>query len=403
MSTKKRVLLIGGKPQILKKAFDLGISVIFVQKKELYDHSHMQYVESVFLIDFEKIEDLKVIAEAIYSRFPFDLAISTTEFGLVPAAAINEYLSLKKNIVSLKTANILKNKNQMRTILNKNGTSEVKFSLCKEKGDMYKFAEIHGFPFIIKPNSGEGSLGIRKVRRYDDIEFIWTDLKRLGVNEFILEEYLDGDEVSIETFSFNGEHRILAITEKQITENFVEVGHALPARLSEEEKNNLNNLMIKFLNLIDLRDGPAHTEVKLTERGPKIIESHNRRGGDNINELVEFYTGFDMEKYTLGWPLNILKKPVEFNNNACGVASRYFTPDSGIVINVEGKDIVKNDKNTLLFKLNINEGTLINNVNWSKDRVGFVVAKGTSTNDALKNCNLLYNGIKIKTIPNPNN
>ena len=39
--------------------------------------------------------------------------------------------------------------------------------------------------------------------------------------------------------------------------------------------------------------GQAHTEVKLTPGGPRIVESQARHGGDNIPRLMALSTGFD--------------------------------------------------------------------------------------------------------------
>jgi biotin carboxylase len=51
-----------------------------------------------------------------------------------------------------------------------------------------------------------------------------------------------------------------------------------------------------MLNAAGYRTGPAHTELRLTPAGPRIIESQARLGGDRIPRLVELATGIDIER-----------------------------------------------------------------------------------------------------------
>lgn len=72
----------------------------------------------------------------------------------------------------------------------------------------------------------------------------------------MLEEYIDGSEYSVEAFLVDGVHTIVAITEKIVNENFVELGHVTPSLLDKETIQKVNEFIINFLNVIDLKFGP---------------------------------------------------------------------------------------------------------------------------------------------------
>jgi len=52
----------------------------------------------------------------------------------------------------------------------------------------------------------------------------------------------------------------------------------------------------RMLTAAGYRSGPAHTEVILTARGPRIVESQARLGGDRIPRLIQLSSGIDIER-----------------------------------------------------------------------------------------------------------
>ena len=84
----------------------------------------------------------------------------------------------------------------------------------------------------------------------------------------IIEEYINGNEYSAETISYKGTHKIIAITKKYTTDShrFVENGHYQPSKLGKPVLKNINLLIKKALNSLDITDGISHTEIKIFER-----------------------------------------------------------------------------------------------------------------------------------------
>src|SRR5581483_4851638 len=105
----------------------------------------------------------------------------------------------------------------------------------------------------------------------------------------ILEEYIEGQEYSVETITWSkGNHLILGITQKKTTPPpfFVELGHIFPAVLPEDEAASIVHVLQGALDVLGIESGASHTEVKLTPHGPMVIEVGGRLAGDFIPKLV---------------------------------------------------------------------------------------------------------------------
>lgn len=176
-------------------------------------------------------------------------------------------------------------KSRTRLILRNEDLDSTKFRVVRSSEDLLEFAKLVGFPFILKPLAASGSLNIRKI--FSEDACILADHEVA-----IAEEFLVGPEFSVETLSEEGRHRILAVTEKfKDTETFVETGHLIPARVSPQDQKVMEEFVSKVLTTLGITTGPAHTEIIFTFKGPVVVETHTRAGGDGIVMLVEMATG----------------------------------------------------------------------------------------------------------------
>ena len=99
--------------------------------------------------------------------------------------------------------------------------------------------------------------------------------------QFLMEEYLDGPELSVESLTYEGRHVIVAITDyvKGGLTGFAEIGMSYPSPYPAETQHEIKELVTDFLDAVGLRNGPAHTEVKLTSPWPadhRVAQPHRR-------------------------------------------------------------------------------------------------------------------------------
>ncbi len=254
------------------------------------------------------------------------------------------------------------------------------------------------FPCIMKPTDNAGSHGVAKVNSYEELLASYEyshSCSRHG--KVIVEEFLEGPEVSVEVMVVDGVVNILQITDKITTEapHFVEMGHTQPSQLSDDTQQQIREVATAACKSLGINKGPAHVEMRVTSRGPVMIELGARMGGDNITtHLVPLSTGIDMVKATIKVALG--EKPDIVPSLHCGSAIRYFEASYGTISaidNLEESLRISGVKQITFTKEVGEESTPIH---CSNDRIGFVIAQGVSAEDAVKACEKAMESIQIR-------
>lgn len=403
------IAVVGGKLKIVRKARELGLGVVYLQHPDEYGREHWAYVDQALLVDYTDTERVLPLVRALHKSFPFQAVVSLGELGLLPAARIDDALGLGGNPVD--AVAMLLDKSRMRRHLDALGISPVAAAVGRTEADIRAFVAVHGLPIVVKPVDEGGSIGIFAVLDEADLASVVERFRTLGsqidkrdlagdLDRFLIEEYLDGPEISVETLSFDGRHVVVAITDKVSTDKaFVETGHAVPSLHPPDTLREAEHLVITFLDAVGLRYGPGHTEVKLTSRGPRIVEGHNRVGGDRINELVEIAYGVDMDRYALAAPFDLMTPLRASPVPVAGAAIRFFTPAPGRVVAVTGADAVAGDPALVDINVSVRPGDVVRSFTWSDDRVGFVIARAQTAEAAVAHAERLRSMVHIHTEP----
>lgn len=201
-------------------------------------------------------------------------------------------------------------------------------------------AEALGVPVVLKPASGSGSVGVKMCERLSEVREHASVLLQQKVNErgllmparILVEEMVQGPEYSVEAFG----QRVVGITQKHLgpLPHFVEVGHDFPAPLPAEKESAIRDATMRALDALGLSWGPSHCELRLTERGVKIIEVNPRLAGGYIPELVRLGFGIDMIAETIKLVVgrhSSLEKTTDLHSSI-----RFIIPDrEGVLIKVD--------------------------------------------------------------------
>jgi biotin carboxylase len=273
------------------------------------------------------------------------------------------------------------------------------FYVIENKADLYASIDQISYPCILKPVDNAGSRGVILVNHRDELETAYTYSKkesRSGV--VIIEEYLKGHEVSVETMTEQGETHVLAITDKLTTgaPHFVEMGHSQPTILPLDVQERVERLAVDAVDSLGINIGPAHVEIMVTENGPKVIELGARLGGDCITtHLVPLSTGIDM----VGATIDLLtgREPDLKPIYSFGSAIRYIGVDGGRIKSVEGVDEAKHIPGIKEIVLTKGIGDTVKTISSSTDRVGFVIAQATDVRNAIRICEDAMRKIRVIT------
>lgn len=180
------------------------------------------------------------------------------------------------------------------------------------------------YPLIIKPTDRSGSLAVTKVdgidsRKHAINEAIGCSFK----HEAIVEQYIEGREISVEFISYQGKHYPLQITDKVTTgaPHFVELEHHQPANLTIEHYSEIYRLTTKALDALGVTNGASHSEYRITDDGKiYVMEIGARMGGDFIgSHLVQLSTGYDFLRGVIEVALEEFTPPVRTISKYSGV------------------------------------------------------------------------------------
>lgn len=235
------------------------------------------------------------------------------------------------------------------------------------------------YPIIVKPTDRSGSRGIYKVNN----KTMLSNAVEKAINESfekkaLIEEFIEGEEYSVEYLTVNGRHHFLALTRKYTTgaPRFVEKGHMEPAKVEDFVLAKIKSVVEKALDTLEIRNGASHSEVKIDDIGRIwIIEIGGRMGGDLIgSHLVYYSTGIDFLEsvicVSVGEQPNLQKKCEPMT---AGV--RFILDDNDIKayrkIQKEYPGLIS------LSDVKENEKYSVNN---SSDRKGFFLMKGYDRN-----------------------
>jgi len=214
------------------------------------------------------------------------------------AAITVNYLAEKLGLTGngIESSMLATNKYLMRKAFEQNGDPSPKNYRSDELTDA-TLSRIQ-FPLIVKPVDRSGSRGITKVFNKEELmEAIKIAEEYSFDKKAMVEEFIDGQEYSVEYISYRGEHTFLALTQKFTTgaPHFIETGHLQPALVSEETLEKVKRIVEHALSTLKIQNGASHSEIKINEDGEiKIIEIGGRMGGDCIgSDLVQISTGYD--------------------------------------------------------------------------------------------------------------
>ena len=181
-----------------------------------------------------------------------------------------------------------------------------------------------GLPLIVKPSDRSGSLGVMKVEREEDLHGAVEQAQGYSFkHEAMVEQFIEGREISVEFISYQGKHYPLQITDKVTTgaPHFVELEHHQPADLSTTQYKEIYELTNRALTALGVTNGASHSEYRITEEGKiYVMEIGARMGGDFIgSDLVQLSTGYDFLRGVIEVALGEFHEPVLNERNYSGV------------------------------------------------------------------------------------
>ena len=257
------------------------------------------------------------------------------------------------------------------------------------------------FPLVMKPVDSRGSRGVFFIENNIDIKkYISTSLKFSKKKKIILEKYLPGKQISTEGIFQNGNYIPIgyALRDyknlKKTLPNFVEDGGTTPAILSLKLKNEIDILISKASESINLNFGTVKGDVVIYKNKPFIIEIAARlSGGYFASDIIPKVYNFNIVNFALNESMHIKNKKIkQVKPKNIVVTQKYIFPKEGYITKVISPKINKINNKIMLFK---KTPFLQQKITNHTGRLGTVLSFGQTENKSAREARKIVKNIRI--------
>jgi biotin carboxylase len=306
-----------------------------------------------------------------------DIVIAEQTDRVVPIAAfINEKMGL--NGIRLETARKFTDKYAMRNALVHSGVQMPRYSEISTLGQAEQCANNWGYPIVLKPKSSQASLGVFKIDDVQGLQRSFSETMKYSKDSKILvEEFIDGTEITVEGFSLEGKCYVLAISEKEHYPFNKCVARRLtyPPKFPVQVIKKIKDTAEKVVDTLGLWDGISHAEYRVRDGMPYLVEVAARGGGNRIASLiVPHISGVDIYELLIR---RLLGQTVTMPNQSHRSANLEFLDfKPGKVKAIHGVEQVKEEGLAQDIMLSFKPGETIRNPTDDRTRLGYFIVLG---------------------------
>jgi len=239
------------------------------------------------------------------------------------------------------------------------------------------------YPLILKPKNSQASLGVFKV----DDECELRDHFAASMNEsrdgkILVEEFIEGAEVTVEGFSLGGKCYVLAISEKEhyAFNPCVACRLAYPPRFAPEIIARIKETDERVVNTLGLQDGISHGEYRVRDGIPYLVEVAARGGGNRIaSVIIKHVSGIDVYEMLIN---RLLGQDVRMPSTLSRAANLEFLNfAAGEVKAISGLEEIRKSDLVCDIELHFSVGETIKPPNDDKTRQGYFISLGDTRDE----------------------
>lgn len=395
MASQARVLFVGAGPAqmpAIRRARDLGYEPFAVDA----DPSAVGF-EFAAEFTIGDIRDPAFIKEcAVRYRVNAIVAIAT-DVSVPSVARVCESLGLPA--IPVEGADVSVNKLLQRERMKAAGLVVPIFEPFQTvEVALAKAVEI-GFPVVIKPIDAAGSRGVRLVQDAGAVAQAAEEalaVSRTSVG--LVEEYIEGAEVSVEGFVVGGEFHVVCLSEKTRTPPpyLLDMAVHFPDSLMPTERDAIISVARKAVAACGLDNCPVHMELLRSVRGPVVVELAARGAGFRVfTNILPYVTGLDTVNVqlqsALGMPVQIEPKVP-----SRGAAIIFLSPTPGKLKSVEGLDKARAVQGVQEAEVYIQPGTVMGELKCGADRIGHLIVFAENRQEVERRASQALSLIKIE-------
>ncbi|MFC8857913.1 acetyl-CoA carboxylase biotin carboxylase subunit family protein, partial [Streptomyces sp. NPDC057144] len=260
------------------------------EKPHITDHA---------VVDLSDPAALLAGGRALAGRHDIAGVMTWDEWSVVPTARLARQLGLPTTAPEVMQG--CRNKATARSLFARHGVPSAASVSVRTRQEAEAAAERIGYPVVLKPASHAGTIGVRRVDDRDQLTAAYQAAERTAgqgteSTSVLVEEFLDGPEISVECVTYRGTTTVVAVNRKTLSPppHFEQLAHSVDA--DDPLRETVAPAARAAINALGITDGVSHIEMRLVEGRPRLIEVNARLAGDMIGHLVRLATGIDLAR-----------------------------------------------------------------------------------------------------------
>ena len=289
--------------EFLRECKRQGATVVLLTSLSLKDKAHWPAgsVDEIFYMPdndhgWNREDTVKAVSFLARTR-DFDRIAALDDFDVEMAAGLREHLRVPG--MGETTVRYFRDKLAMRMAAREAGIRVPDFVHVLNYDRVRSFLNRIPPPWVLKPRSMAGAIGIKKVHFAEEF---WPMVEGLGdlQSQYLVEQFIPGDIFHVDTIVYQKQIRFA------ISSGYgrppMEVSHeggVFTTRILERDSDVVRNLLAtneRVMAAFGLVNGVSHTEFIQARHDGEIyfLETSARVGGAHIAELVEAATGLNL-------------------------------------------------------------------------------------------------------------
>ena len=244
-----------------------------------------------------------------------------------------------------------------------------------------------GFPCVVKAPDRQGQRGLSLVRTREELEVaIERAVEASRTSTFVIEELVEGPEVTVNAFSIGGVFHPLTVTDRIVADPpafGVALAHVWRSEADGERTVGAARLAAEALGI---REGPTYTQLRIGPDGPRVVELAARLGGGHDAELCQAALGVDLNGLAIAAALGEVVAPDDVvpEPRVGGACTRFLVAPPGELRRVAGIEEAQAVQGVVRVRVYREPGDRLAALRHGSDRAGAVLAAGPSRAEALE-------------------
>jgi len=393
------LLIIGGgvfQVPAIKTAKSMGLKVVVTDYNP--EAEGMLLADYPIEVSTRNINNLTVnTAKQFHRACPLDGVMTVGTDASQTVAAVADALNLPG--IPFEVAERATDKIKMRQVLKEKGVPVPDFRPIWTLEECQQAIQDMPLPLVIKPCDNMGARGVRKIERLDDLISAFREAKEASISgKLILEEFMEGPELSLDALVFEGSIHITGVADRIIERApyFVEIGHTLPSALPEKQQSRAVAVFKQAIFALGIDIGAAKGDIKITPEGPKIVEIAARLSGGWMSAYTyPLSTGVNLYKAAIQIALG--ETPTDLKPKTSLVsAERSLLPPPGKILSIQGVEEARKIKGVKEIILMKEAGDMAEEPRSNLGKVGYVITVGKTREEAIRINDLAREILKIE-------